>query len=355
VETIEIDLPAAPGVSFRVARCDVAPGRVTCGVIKDAGDDPDVTHGAEICATAEWAGQPGLRLEGGPGVGLVTLPGLPVPPGEPAINPAPRRLISRAVLAEVGDALANSLNECPDHLRPAGEITDEIKHTGCRGLLITIAVPEGQRLAAMTFNPRLGITGGISILGTTGIVRPYSQAAYRASIYLELKVAAANASPRAVLTTGRRSEAYVTALHPDWPAWAILDVGDHMDYALKQVKRLRFGEVVIAGMIGKISKLAQGRTRIHVDDGTVDLAFLAEVARAVGADESLAGRVRAANTAHHAQVLLAQAELPGLEDRLAHLAAHQVSGLLDGACDVEVLLYQLQGELLAKARVERRA
>ena len=332
VAEIAVDLPALPGVVFAVDCRELNPQRVTCCTIKDAGDDPDVTHGAEICATAEWRETPGFQLLGGPGVGLVTRPGLPVPPGEPAINPAPRRMITRAVFAEAGAALA-----------------------GDRGLAITISVPRGEELAAQTFNPRLGIVGGISILGTTGIVTPYSQSAYRASIYVELKMAAANGSPRAVLTTGKRSEAYVLALHPDWPEWCVVDVGDHMDYALKQARRLRMGEVVIAGMIGKISKLAQGRTRVHVDDGTVDLAFVAEVAQELGVEPALVARVRDANTAHHAQVILRQAGFAGLEPRLAQLAADQVFAFLGGSAGVHVLLFQLQGELLGRGEALRTA
>jgi cobalt-precorrin-5B (C1)-methyltransferase len=332
VSEIAIDLPALPNVTFSIRCLELGPERATCGTIKDAGDDPDVTHGAEIRATAEWSETPGVRLAGGHGVGKVTRPGLPVPPGEPAINPGPRRMITRAVLAEAAAALTGA---------PP------------RGVLITISVPKGEELANQTLNPRLGIMGGISILGTTGIVRPYSQSAYQASIYVELKVAAANGSPRAVLTTGRRSEAYVRALHPEWPVWSIVDVGDHMDYALKQVRRLGFGEVVITGMIGKISKLAQGRTYIHVNDGAVDLDFLGQVAEALGASPDLAARVRSANTAHHVQVLLAGTGVVGLESRLAQMAAEQLFGLLRGLCDVEVLLYQIQGQLLGYGQVRR--
>jgi cobalt-precorrin-5B (C1)-methyltransferase len=332
VGEVAVDLPGLPGVVFATKCLELAPERATCSTIKDAGDDPDVTHGAEIWATAVWSREQGVRLFGGPGVGVVTRPGLPVPPGEPAINPGPRRMITRAVLAEA-----------------AGHLD------GDRGLAITISVPAGEALAAQTFTPRLGIVGGISILGTTGIVRPYSVSAYRASIYVELKVASASGSPRAVLTTGRRSEAYVRALNPGWPEWSIVDVGDHMDYALKQVRRLAFEEAVISGMIGKISKLAQGRTYIHVDDGMVNMDFLADVTREIGADAGLADRVRRANTAHHAQVLLRGAGQAGLERRLAELAAGQVSAFLGGRAAVQVLLFHLHGELLAKARMPRPA
>ena len=329
---IAIDLPALPDVSFSIQCLERTPERATCSTIKDAGDDPDVTHGAEICATAEWSDTPGVRLAGGHGVGTVTRPGLPVPPGEPAINPGPRRMITRAVLAEAGTALAD---------------------TPQRGLLITISVPQGQELAGQTLIPGWASWAAFPSWARPALSGPYSQSAYQASIYIELKVAAANGSPRAVLTTGRRSETYARALHPEWPEWSVVDVGDHMDYALKQVRRLGLAEVVIAGMIGKISKLAQGRTHIHVDDGMVDMAFLGRVAEALGAGPDLAARVRSANTAHHVQVLLRAAGVAGLEDRLAQMAAEQISGLLPGLCNVEVLLFQLQGQLLGHGNARR--
>ncbi len=323
---ITIDLPAQKGVTFDLCRCELAPGRVTCGVIKDAGDDPDVTHGAEIQATVEWSGTPGIVLANGPGVGLVTKPGLPVEVGQPAINPTPRRMITQIVSVEAGDALAE------------------------RGLKVTISVPGGEALAQQTLNPRLGIVGGISILGTTGIVKPYSQSSYRASIYVELKVAARNHVTRAVLTTGNRSEQYTMERHPDWPELGFVQVGDHMDYALKQARRLGFQQVVIAGMIGKISKLAQGRMQTHVSEGHVDFDFLAEAAGQLGVDKTLQERIRRANTARHVQIILRRASLAGLEAWLAQQAAEHAFAFVEGAYAVDVYLYDINGALLATAK-----
>ena len=323
VTEITIDLPAQKATRFDMCRCEAAPGRVTCGTIKDAGDDPDVTHGAEIQATVEWTDTPGIVLSNGPGVGLVTKPGLPVEVGQPAINPVPRRMIVQTVLVEAEAAM------------------------GQRGLKVTISVPNGEELARETLNPRLGIVGGISILGTTGIVKPFSQSAYRASIYVELKVAAHNQVPRAVLTTGNRSEQYTQARHPNWPELGFVQVGDHMDYALKQARRLGFPQVVIAGMIGKISKLAQGRMQTHISEGGVDFDFLAEVAGQIGAKADLQACLRTANTARHAQIMLRQAGLDDLEQWLAQRAAEQSFDFVAGACEVEVLLYDIRGELLA--------
>ena len=328
VTQITIDLPAKKGVTFEMVRCEMEPGRVTCGTIKDAGDDPDVTHGAEIQATVEWTAGPGIELAAGPGVGTVTKPGLPVEVGLPAINPVPRRMITGAVQAEAGAAL-----------------------TG-RGLRVTISVPNGEALAQETLNPRLGVIGGISILGTTGIVKPFSQSAYRASIYVELKVAARNDIKRAVLTTGNRSEEYTRQRHPDWPDLGYVQVGDHMDYGLKQARRLGFAEVVIAGMVGKISKLAQGRMQTHISRGGVDLGFLAEVAAEMGADEALQAQIRGANTARHVQIILRKAGIAGLEARLAQMAAVQAVAFVDNAFAVQVFLYDIKDELLATERLE---
>jgi cobalt-precorrin-5B (C1)-methyltransferase len=324
VAQFTIDLPAQKGVTFTLCRCELEPGKVTCGVIKDAGDDPDVTHGAEIQATAAWTNTPGvIELAAGPGVGTVTKPGLPVEVGQPAINPVPRRMITQIVQSEAGDALTR------------------------RGLKITISVPGGQELAQETLNPRLGIVGGISILGTTGIVKPYSQSAYRASIYVELKVATHNGAPRAVLTTGNRSEEYTRERHPDWPVLGFVQVGDHMDYALKQARRLGFKQVVIAGMIGKISKQAQGRMQTHISGGGVDFDFLAQAAGQLGADQALQRQILAANTARHAQLILRKAGITGLEAWLAQQAAEQAFAFVGGAFAVAVYLYDIKGELLA--------
>lgn len=324
--SITVDLPAKERVTFQLERCEIGTESVTCGIIKDAGDDPDVTHGLEIQATMSWSDQPGITLKGGDGVGIVTRPGLPVPVGEPAINPVPRRMITGAVADEAGQAAAG------------------------RGLLVIISVPGGEDAAKQTMNPKLGIVGGISILGTSGIVKPFSTSAYRASIYIELKMAAHNGVKHAVLTTGKRSATYAQKHYPNLPEYAFVQVGDHIDYGLKQVRRLRFEQVTLSSMIGKVSKLAQGRMQTHVSEGEVDLSFLAEVAAALGADDVLCKRILEANTAHHVQVMLRQAGLEGLEARLVEMAAGAAAAFIGGAAGVEVLLWRVRGDLLAEGR-----
>ncbi len=323
ISAVTIDLPVRKNVTFRMARCEfVARHRVRCGVIKDAGDDPDVTHGAEIQATAEWLPAPEIVITGGAGVGTVTKPGLPVPVGEPAINPVPRRMIEAAVRAEAGQQLAT------------------------RGVKITITVPHGEKIAAETYNPRLGILGGISILGTTGIVKPYSVSAYRASIYVEMKVAVANGAMHVVFTTGNRSETYARAQYPHLPEMAFLQVGDHLDYALKQARRLKISRVSISTMVGKLSKMAQGRFQTHVSSGTIDHDFLAAVAADIGAPAEVVAQVRTANTARHTQMILRKAGISGLETELAQRAAENARRFINGAFAVNVLCFDVRGKLL---------
>jgi cobalt-precorrin-5B (C1)-methyltransferase len=329
VESVTIDLPAAKGVSFHIQRCELGPGKATCGTIKDAGDDPDVTHGAEIRATVEWTDRPGIVLAGGEGVGTVTRPGLAVRVGQAAINPTPRRMIVQAVRAMLGSSM------------------------GLRGVRVTISVPGGEELTKKTLNPKLGIVGGISILGTTGIVVPYSRAAYRATIYVELRVAAASGEPWVAFSTGNRSEEYARAGHPDWPEVCFIQVGDHMDYALRQARRRGFARVLIAGMVGKVSKLAQGRMQTHVDEAGVDFGFLSELAGELGADESLRQGIGSANTARHVQLILRRAGIRGLEARLAQLAAVRAAEFVNGAFDVDVEVYDIKGELLGTGQAAR--
>ncbi len=329
VTQITIDLPAERNVTFAIARCEFdAPtiGCVTCATIKDAGDDPDVTHGAEIVATVSWQETPGILLTAGVGVGIVTRPGLPVPVGEPAINPGSRRIIHRAVETEAGPALNQ------------------------QGLKVVISVPRGEELARQTLNPKLGIVGGISILGTDGIVRPYSQAAYRASIYAELKVAATAGLRTAVLATGARRIQYARAHDPALPELACVQVGDHIGYALTQARRLGFARAVLSTMVGKASKLAQGRMQTHVGEGEIDLEFLAGIARQLGADEETVAAVARGNTAHHVQMILRRAGIQGLEERLAEMAAAQAIAFVGGRLAIEVWLWSMGGELLATAQ-----
>jgi cobalt-precorrin-5B (C1)-methyltransferase len=331
LSTIQIDLPSMQQVLFPLERCEIREDGVLCGVIKDAGDDPDVTHGLEIQALVSRHETPGIELCGGKGVGIVTLPGLPVPVGQAAINPGSRRLILRIVEAELS------------------RYAEQEKG----GFRITIIVPKGEQVAGKTMNPTLGIQDGISILGTDGLVRPYSVPAFRASLHYALKVAHENGYQRVGLATGKRSRKYLMQDLDDAPGYGVVDVGDELDYPITQAQRLGFRHIMIGGMIGKLSKLAQGKFQTHVKEGGVDFDFLSDVAAHAGAPAGLCERIRTARTAHQVQVWLKHVGI-AVEPRLAALAAGHVFTHVKEALDVGMIIFSLDGVVLGRAVKEVR-
>ncbi len=314
---VEITLPKGRKVSFALTGCARGDGWAEAGVVKDAGDDPDVTHLAVIRArVAPAAAGRGVRFFAGEGVGVVTKPGLPIPPGEPAINPVPREMI-RAALGEVAAA--------------RGAAAD---------LDVTISVPGGAELAKQTWNPRLGIEGGLSILGTTGIVRPFSCAAWIASIHRGVDVARATGLDHVVGSTGATSETAARGLYV-LPEVAFLDMGDFVGGLLKYLRKHPVERLTIAGGFGKLTKLAQGAMDLHSGRSQVDFADLAARAAAIGGD---AGRVAAANTAMEALEIA-----PGLAEAIARDAAAQARAALRGAeIAVEVVVVSRAGKILAR-------
>jgi cobalt-precorrin-5B (C1)-methyltransferase len=321
---VEIGLPAGRRVSFPVADVDPSlPGRAA--VVKDAGDDPDVTHGAHLTVIAEWL--PGHLADGtvelavGPGVGTVTLPGLGLPVGAPAINPVPARMI-RAAVAEVTT----------------------------RPVRVIIEVPGGEAMAAKTSNGRLGIVGGISILGTTGIVRPFSTASWRASVVQQVDVAAAQGQQRIVLSTGGRTDAAAQRLYPELPVVCFIEVGDFTGVALRRATGAGIAHVSFVGMAGKITKLAAGILMTHYRRSRVDGALLAEVARQSGAGPELIEAATATATARHfTESCLAANRLEPLQE-LCRRAARACEAFVGGALAVDVVMVDFEGEeVLARA------
>jgi cobalt-precorrin-5B (C1)-methyltransferase len=230
-----------------------------------------------------WRDEPGIELDGGVGVGVVTKPGLGLEPGGPAINPVPRAMITQAV----------------------GETVDLSKN----GVNVIISVPDGERMARKTTNARLGIIGGISILGTTGIVRPFSTASWRASVEQAISVLAAQGEDTVVLCTGGRTEKGAMKLLPELPEVCFVEVGDFTGAALRRAVQHELKRVVFAGMAGKLTKLAAGVLMTHYTRSKVDLVLLSDITRAVGGPEALAESVANANTARHAAELWDQAGL----------------------------------------------
>ncbi len=332
VEAVAITLPMGRRVSFAMNRCRVDPGEAFCSVIKDGGDDPDVTHGAELCATAVWSETPGLHLDRGPGVGVVTKPGLGVPVGAPAINPVPRRMIG----ASVREGMAE-----------AGLDADRV--LAGRGIRLTVSCPDGEERARKTLNARLGIVGGISILGTTGLVIPYSTAAFRASIDRALDVAAAAGCRHVVLTTGGRSEAFAQRLLPDLPEEAFIQMGEFLGFALKASAAKGFARATVCGMVGKLSKVAAGHFHLHARSSEVDTAFLAGVAADCGVSGGALAEIRGANTARHvAEIVLARG-VEGFFDRLCQLALGHAREQVGGAPALEFILTDFDGNVLGRA------
>ena len=268
-------------------------------VIKDGGDDPDATHGARIMAHVVLevleAPEPrtahenntsllSVHILGGKGVGRATLPGLPVPVGAPAINPVPRQQIAH------------------------GLRTVAARHGYIGALRVTISVPQGEELARHTFNPRLGIVGGISILGTQGTVKPYSHEAWRATIRQGLDVAEATGCTTLCLSTGRRSEKLLLGLYPHLPAQAAVQVADFAEFSLREAGRRPFTELVWGCFFGKLVKLAQGHSYTHARSAELDFALLGRWCAENGARPESAEAVTRCVTANHALEILLERE-----------------------------------------------
>jgi cobalt-precorrin-5B (C1)-methyltransferase len=294
-------------------------------VIKDAGDDPDVTHGALVLATVR-ASAPGagVTFRAGEGVGTVTRPGLPVAPGEPAINPVPRRMI-RDAIAEIAAA--------------AGHAADA--H-------VEIAIPGGEALAAKTLNGRLGIVGGLSILGTTGIVVPYSCSAWIHSIHRGIDVARAAGLAHIAGATGASSEAGAQRLY-HLPEMALIDMGDFVGGMLKYLRSHPVPRVTIAGGVAKMTKLAQGLTDLHSKRGVVNHALLASLAQAAGGSAELCARIMTANTAAEA-FALARSDGIALGDAVARAARETAERVVAGRdIAIEIALFDRDQMLVGRA------
>ena len=320
-DPVEITLPSGRRVAFALARHELGDGFATAAIVKDAGDDPDVTHGAVITATVR-AGKSGSGITyiRGEGVGLVTRPGLPIPPGEPAINPVPRKMIAEAV-REI-----------------AGQNAD---------FAVEISVPDGAKMAERTLNPRLGILGGISILGTTGIVIPYSCSSWIHSIHRGIDVARAMGFTHVSGATGNASEAAARKLHGLHEV-QLIDMGDFVGGMLKYIRDHPVPRVTVAGGVAKMTKLAQGLLDVHSKRGMADLDALAEVAVEAGASADLATRIRGANTVAEA-FTAATAEGVPVGDVIARQAWTTAAAVLKGTgIELEVLVFNREGELMGR-------
>jgi cobalt-precorrin-5B (C1)-methyltransferase len=324
-DPVPVALPKGLRPEFVLATQELADDFARAGIVKDAGDDPDVTHGALIVAAVRLAPRgSGLSFRAGEGVGAVTRPGLPLPVGEPAINPAPRAMI-RANLEEVATKLGAGVDA-----------------------IVEISVPGGEKIAERTANGRLGIVGGLSILGTTGIVIPYSCSAWIHSIHRGVDVARASGCLHIGAATGETSEAAIRALY-GLPDHALIEMGDFVGGLLKYLREHPVPRLTIAGGPAKMTKLAEGKLDLHSKRGAVDLAALAERIALAGGAPALVEAVRGANSGLHAFELADAAgfDLPGLVAHAAWITAARVLSGQSG--ELETIVVSRDGRVLASS------
>ena len=326
-ESIVAHLPNGQEVSFPVIDGSVTDVLVHAVIVKDAGDDPDATNGAHL--TADVRRLPGAAgqviLKGGTGVGTVTKEGLGLDVGGPAINPVPRRNITDNVRAVAAQLLASD------------------------GLEVTISVPGGEEMAKKTLNARLGILGGISILGTTGIVRPYSTAAFRASVVQAVDVAAKQGQTSIVFTTGGRSEKFAMRQLPELDESCFVQMGDFVKAAFQTAVKQRLRNVYVGAMAGKLTKMSQGLAVTHAWKAAVDRDILAECAQEVGAATDLVEEIRSAETARFAaERLMALGLSADFHCALARRAIRSLKASYPGDYRLTVLACDFDGEFIAR-------
>jgi cobalt-precorrin-5B (C1)-methyltransferase len=329
---VRIELLTGDDIFISIHRCDrKSDVEATCTVIKDAGDDPDVTHKAEIGATVKIIGdkkhlppkKSDLRqviIVGGHGVGRVTKPGLEVAPGEPAINPGPQKMIHQAV-ADVFEKYR--------------------RHDRVR---VEVFVPEGKKLAEKTLNARLGILGGISILGTTGIVRPMSHDAFIATIESALSVARATELDHVVMTTGRRSERFAQSYWPGFSDEAFIQIGDFFKMSMVCASDLGFEHITLAVFFGKASKMAQGIPHTHAAKARLTMNKLYEWSIALTGDKQFSKRILAANTARHAFDMIKE-DRPEIISLVGRKIVDSAKAFTSANMAVDSVIFDYNGEI----------
>jgi len=324
VEQVTVLLPKGRTAILRIAWTKIDGGEATCAAIKDGGDDPDATHGAEICSTVTFSNNTGqIFIDGGKGVGRVTKPGLGLEMGRAAINPTPMKMLEQTVREVANDQLR--------------------KH----GIDVVISVPKGEEIAKKTDNPRLGILGGISILGTTGIVLPYSTASFAASIRQSLDVAIAMGADTVALTTGGRSEDFAKGLFK-LPDHCFVQMGDFAGYSIKQCANKKLRKAVIAGFIGKLTKMAMGVKQTHVAGSHVDMEFMASLAAECKAPAKLVQEIKSANTDRHVSEIVTKNNVAGFFDLVCKKVHEQMSEHTKGQLEIKVVMFEFDGKVIGR-------
>ena len=318
------ELEIVEKLKININSCFYAKNQAQCSVIKDAGDDPDVTHGAEIVVDLELTSKPNsIEIDGGEGVGRVTKPGIGLEIGQAAINPTPRRMIIEN-LTEVGKEI--------------------LEHGGIK---VTISVPKGKELGPKTDNPRIGIVGGISILGTSGIVMPYSTASFAAAIRLQLDVVISMGDDTVVLTTGGRSEDFARNVF-DLPDHSFVQFGDFSGYTISQCAKKGMSKAHVGGFIGKFAKMATGVKQTHVKGSKVNMDFLSELAKKCKADEDVVQKIKNANTARNVQEIILENNIDGFFDLICSEVYKQMRRHSENKIPIEIILFNFDGNVLAR-------
>ncbi len=359
-KSVAVRLPSGIYLPIAIAGSTIEEGVGRASVIKDGGDDPDVTNRAVIQARVRIieAGAEaacGVRLVAGAGVGVVTRKGLPVPPGEPAINPVPRLMFADNLYRELMSSgpkvvFEKASGSCENGERPSAFVAfDPPFAEGLAGVLleVTIDVPRGEELAVHTLNPRLGIVGGISILGTTGIVKPFSNEAYEETIRAALSVATSNGCTTAVLSTGGKSERFAMGVLPGEPVEAFVQIADFFGFAVREARRFGFRRIVHSVFFGKAVKMAQGMEYTHARSGPLDVELLAQIARESGKEDSICRELASANTARHALEIINERGAAGIVQSVASKAIERSVRIAGEGAGVRLLLFDYGGGLLA--------
>ena len=324
IQNIEVKLPKGKIITITIHFCEFGKAKARCSVIKDGGDDPDVTHGAEIIVDLSLTDKPNeIIIEGGEGVGIVTKPGLGLEINKAAINPVPKKMITEN-LREIGKSILEK-----------------------NGIQVIISVPKGKELGPKTDNPRIGILNGISILGTSGIVIPFSTASYAASIRQNLDVAIAMGNDTVVLTTGGRSEDFARKII-ELPDHCFVQMGDFSGYTIQQCSKKNIKKAFIVGFIGKLAKMAAGVKQTHVKGSKIDMKFLADLAQNCGADKTIIKKILTANTARHVSEIIKENGIEGFFSQICTETYNHMKKLAEDKVSLEVILFDFDGTILAR-------
>ena len=324
LNSVDVILPKRDKINIQINSCNFSKDNAQCSVIKDGGDDPDVTHGAEIFVDISLTDKIGsIEIDGGKGVGRVTKPGLGLEIGTAAINPTPKKMILENI-QEVGEEVL-----------------------GKNGIKIVVSVPTGEELAKKTDNPRIGILDGISILGTSGIVIPYSTASFAAAIRQQIDVVSSMNDEEVVLTTGGRSEDFAREIIK-LPDHSFIQMGDFSGYTIQQCAKKSLKKAYVAGFIGKLAKMAAGVKQTHVKGGKVDMKFLSELAKRCNANSETIRKILGANTARNVQEIVIEDNVDGFFDEITKETCNQMRQHSEEKIPVEVILFNFDGNILSR-------